>query len=128
VPDKMTDNIIHTTTCNCPVCTLIAHNVTIMDARITILKNEGETAMSVPIHEPYLAIHANHETSMAIRDIVCDYHYGCELKVGESSFRSEIRYEMFVTRTSRYKYVFCFHTRPALEIEPTLEGGEIVGD
>lgn len=123
----MTDNIIHATTCNCPVCTLIANNVTIMDVLITIHKEENETGMRVPVYAPYLALQANEQVSTAIRDIVTDFHYTSMLRVGHTSFNAGDRHELFLSRTSRYCYTFCFHTKP-LKVEPELESPEVLGD
>jgi hypothetical protein len=100
----------HPNTCRCPVCVLVAKNVTIMSVRITIYKAEGETGMTVPDYDRYVAYQQDDEVSTALRDLVLDYHYQGDLKVGESNFRSNGRQEHFITRKKRNIYELTFHT------------------
>ena len=119
---------IHANICRCPCCILIAKKVTIMGVRITIYKAEGETGMTVPNYDRYIAYQQDDEVSTALRDLVCDYHYDGGLKVGESNFRASAKQEHSITRVKKDIYELTFHTLPAAggDIAPAAEEeGEI---
>jgi hypothetical protein len=84
-----------------------------MSVRITIYKAEGETGMTVPDYDRYIAYQQDEEVSTALRDLVCEYHYNVGLKVGESTFRASAKQEHFITRKKRNIYELTFHTLPA---------------
>lgn len=107
----MTTTYNHTD-CNCPVCTLVANNVTIMHACITIYKEDDETGLSVPDYPRYTAFQHNEVVSDALREIALDFHYTHALVVNESKFCTGPRHELFITRTKRNVYTLFFHTKP----------------
>ena len=97
-----------------------------MSVHITIYNAEGETGMTVPDYDRYLAYQQDEEVSTALRDLVCDYHHDGGLKVGESSFRAGSTQEHFITRKKRNIYELTFHTLSARggDIAPAAEAAD----
>lgn len=123
-PNKM-PYIPHPNTCRCPVCILVAKNVTIMGVHVD-LSDMDHPSTIVHVSPRNIAFQEDEEVESALIWLVMDYHLERELKVGESSFRSGSTQEHYITRKKRNEYIICFHTLPAGggDVAPAAEAAD----
>jgi hypothetical protein len=99
-----------TTNCTCPICPLVAANVQICDAIISVKreKREGQTGYDLYSREKILSQIVKHCLTRMIHDL---RERGGDLVVGQRGCYGNDEWEATITRTDELDYTLCFHTK-----------------
>jgi len=97
-------------TCNCPICPLVAANVQICDAIISVKreKRDGQTGYDLYSREKIPSKVVRHCLTRLIHDL---RERGGDLVVGERGCYGNDEWEATITRTDELDYTLCFHTK-----------------
>jgi hypothetical protein len=97
-------------TCNCPICPLVAANVQICDAIILVKreKRNGQTGYDLYSREKILSPIVKHCLTRMIHDM---RESDDPIDVGQRRCYGNDNFDATITRTDELDYTLCFHTK-----------------
>ena len=97
-------------TCNCPICPLVAANIQICDAIISVKreKREGQTGYDLYSREKIPSMVVRHCLTRMIHDL---RESDDPLEVGKRRCYGGEEWEATIARTDEFDYTLCFHTK-----------------